>query len=49
MNFTKESQTVKNFIFLIRKGERTINDVPNLFNLKQVVLQVIEEANEDAV
>lgn len=49
MNFTKESQTVKNFIFLIRDGKRTIDDVPELFNLKQVVLQVMEEKNEDTI
>lgn len=49
MDFTKESQTVKNFIFLIKKGERIIDDVPDLFNLKQIITQEIEEANEDTI
>jgi len=37
MEFTKESQIVKNYILLIKQGLKTINDVPNLYNLKEVV------------
>lgn len=45
MTFTKESQTVKNYILLINQGIMTIEEVPNLFNLKEVVESVIDNQN----
>jgi hypothetical protein len=41
MIFTIESQTVKNFVLLITKGLKTIDDVPDLFNLREVVQSVL--------
>lgn len=43
MIFTQESQTVKNYLLLIEKGERTIDDVPPIYNLKEVVNQCLEQ------
>lgn len=43
MVFTSESQTVKNYVLLINEGERTLEDVPILFNLKEVVAQCLEQ------
>lgn len=46
MIFTKESQIVKNYILLIEQKEKTLDDVPNLFNLKEVVESVINTKND---
>ncbi|GEM_PF-2566649 len=45
MEFTKESQIVKNYVLLIEQGIKGIEDVPNLFNLKEVVESVIDTKN----
>lgn len=45
MVFTKESQTVKNYILLINEGVKSKEEVPNLFNLKEVVEDVINNKN----
>jgi len=42
MEFKAESQIVKNYILLIKQGLKTIDDVPNLYNLKEVVRQCLE-------
>ena len=41
MIFTKESQTVKNYALLINEGIKSVDEVPNLFNLRQVVAEVL--------
>ncbi len=43
MEFTAESQIVKNYLLLIQQGIKTIEDVPNIFNLKVVVQQCLEQ------
>lgn len=42
MNFTTESQIVKNYLLLIHQGIKTIDDVPDLYNLREVVQQCLE-------
>lgn len=37
MEFTKESRIVKDYLLLIRKGYKVLKDVPNLFNLIEVI------------
>lgn len=46
MVFTKESQTVKSYVLLIKEGIKTIEDVPNLYNLREVVESVINNQND---
>ena len=41
LNFTKESQLVKDHVLLINNFRMTIDEVPNLFNLKEVVQDVL--------
>jgi len=43
MEFTAESQLVKNYVLLIQQGLKTYEDVPNLYNLKEVVQQCLEQ------
>ncbi len=43
MVFTKESRIVQDYVLLINKGLRTLEGVPNLFNLKEVVEQCLNE------
>lgn len=45
MEFTAESQTVKNYVLLINQGVKSIDEVPNIFNLKEVVESVINNKN----
>ncbi len=43
MTFTKNSGLVKTWVSLVLSGVFTIEQVPNLFNLRAVVLEVINE------
>ena len=43
MNFTCDSQIVKSYVLLINKGLRVFDDVPALFNLREVVQQCLEQ------
>ena len=43
MNFTKESGLVKVWVGLVMAGTYTIEQVPNLYNLREVVEEVINE------
>lgn len=45
MTFTKESRIVQDYVLLINKGLKTFDDVPNLFNLREVVEQCLAEQN----
>lgn len=42
MVFTKESSLVKLWANNVKNGLYTLDQVPNLFNLKEVVTEVIE-------
>lgn len=44
MKFTRKSALVKTWVSLVMMGMYTVDDVPNLFNLKSVVQEVITEA-----
>lgn len=39
--FNEKSKIVQDYVLLIQKGERTIDDVPNYSNLKEVVSSVL--------
>lgn len=41
MVFTTEMQIVKNYVLLIHSGLKTMDDVPNLYNLREVVQSVL--------
>lgn len=43
MVFTKDSRIVQDYVLLINKGFKTMDEVPNLFNLKEVVQQCLEQ------
>ncbi|MEY9973176.1 uncharacterized protein (DUF169 family) [Lysinibacillus sp. RC46] len=46
MAFTIEYQLVKGYVYLIQKGERTVDDIPELFNFKECVLELLEIEEE---
>jgi hypothetical protein len=39
--FTENSKIVKDYVLLIQTGEKTIDDVPNYSNLREVVANVL--------
>lgn len=41
--FTKNSSIVKSWVTLVTSGVYAIDKVPNLFNLKEVVQEVLDE------
>lgn len=41
MNFTKDSQIVKSYVLLILADKMTYEEVPNLFNLRETVAEVL--------
>ena len=41
MTFTKESRIAQSYAVLILAGEMTIDSVPNVGNLREVVTQII--------
>ena len=42
MTFTKDSQIVKSYVILILAGKMTYEEVPNLYNLREMVKLVLE-------
>lgn len=42
MNFTKDSGLVKIWVSLVLCGVFTVEQVPNLFNLRTVVREIVE-------
>lgn len=42
MVFTKNSQLVKDYVLLINNSKMSFEDVPNLFNLREVVQDVLD-------
>lgn len=43
MVFTKDSRIVQDYVLLINRGLKTFDEVPNLFNLREVVEQCLKE------
>lgn len=43
MIFTKESRIVQDYVLLINTRLKTFEDVPNLFNLREVVEQCLNK------
>ncbi len=46
MNFTKDSGLVRVWVNLIKNGYRKLEEVPNLYNLKEVVKEIIEKGDK---
>lgn len=44
--YTPESQTVKNYVLLINGGKWTMERVPNLSNLREVVQEILNEKTD---
>jgi hypothetical protein len=42
MTFTENSGLVKTWVKYIRLGEKTVDNVPNIYNLREVVASIIE-------
>lgn len=45
--FTKDSQIVKQQVFLVRTDRMTKDDIPDLFNLREVVLNILNEIDSE--
>lgn len=45
--FNKNSAVVKSWVTLVTSGVYSIDKVPNLFNLKEVVQEVLDELAKD--
>ena len=43
MKFTKNNQIVKSWVALVLAGTYTVDQVPKLFNLREVVIEVLSE------
>lgn len=43
MTFTKKHQIVKSWVALVVAGTYTVDQVPRLFNLRDVVIEVLSE------
>ena len=41
MFFKKDSQIVKSYVLLILAGEMTYEEVPKLFNLREMVAEIL--------
>lgn len=46
MEFTKENRIVQDYVLLINKGLKTFEEVPDLFNFREVVKQCLEEQEQ---
>ena len=46
MIFTKESGLVKVWVSLVMAGTYTLEQVPNLFNLREVVTEVVNSMTQ---
>lgn len=43
--FNEDSIVVKTWVKVVRNGTKTLEDVPNLSNLREVVISIIEGSN----
>lgn len=48
MTFTKESGLVKIWVQLVQKGTYTRDQVPAMYNLREVVCEILDAADETA-
>ena len=48
MKFTKNHQIVKSWVALVLAGTYTVDQVPKLFNLRDVVIEVLSEQAAEA-
>lgn len=48
MKFTKNTRIVQAWVALVNGGTYTIDQVPNLFNLRKVVVEVLAEQTAEA-
>ncbi len=46
MKFTKDSGLVRVWVNLIKNDYRKLDEVPKLFNLKEVVTEIIEKGDK---
>lgn len=46
MVFTKDSGLVRVWVNLIKNGYRKLEEVPSLYNLKEVVKEIIEKGDK---
>lgn len=46
MTFTRDSGLVKVWVSLVLSGTYTLDQVPELYNLRDVVIEVVNEAAE---
>lgn len=46
MTFTKDSGLVKVWVILVMDGVYTLEQVPELFNLKEVVTEVVQSLTQ---
>lgn len=44
ITFTAKSNIVKDYLLLIKAGEKTIDDVPNYSNLREVVASELAQS-----
>jgi len=44
LTFTPKSNIVKDYVLLIKAGEKTIDDVPDYSNLRAVVADVLAQS-----
>ena len=45
--FKEDSIIVNAWVTMILSGERTLDDVPDIWNLREVVTEVLKERKED--
>lgn len=43
MKFTKKSALVKTWVSLVLMGVYTVEEVPNIFNLRTIVQEIVNE------
>lgn len=48
MKFTKNTRIVQSWVALVNAGTYTLEQVPNLFNLRKVVAEVLAEQAAEA-
>lgn len=48
MKFTKDSGLVKTWVNLVSQGRYTRDQAPNLFNLREVVYEILDEQDQAA-
>lgn len=48
MKFTKNTRIVQSWVALVNAGTYTLDQVPNLFNLRKVVAEVLAEQAAEA-